>query len=57
MLHPDLFGCPHVVLLPLSNGESVEGDYLHGGLLHGIPAGFPRGPNDAIVIAIRSRCL
>lgn len=57
MLHADLFGSTHVVLLSISNGESVEGNYLHGSFLHGIPAGFPCGPNNAIVIAIRSRCL
>lgn len=52
----DLFGSPKLVLLPLSDGESVEWDYLHGGFLHGIPTRLPSGPNNAIIITIRSRC-
>lgn len=54
MFHSDLFGSPQMVLLSI-NGKSVKWDYLHGGFLHGIPPGFPSGPNNAIIITIRSR--
>lgn len=56
MFYSDLFGSPQLVLLSFSDGKSVKWDYLHGGFLHGIPPGFPCGPNNAIIITIRSRC-
>lgn len=56
MVHgADLLGSSQVVLLVISDVQSVERDYLHRGLLHGIPAGFPGGPNNAIVITLRRR--
>ena len=56
MFCSDLLGSPQMVLLSLSNGNSVERDYLHGGFLHRIPPGLPGGPNNAIIITVRSRC-
>lgn len=40
-----------------SSVDSVYGNDLHGGLLHRVPAVVPRGPDNAVIIAVLTHVL